>query len=163
MDKKREKQINIKTKLTNKWFYSFIVLISLILIGIGVYALNPGVIPTPGHNYTELATCKANEVLKMNSVGTAWECGVALTQEYADLNYKDPPGQWSCTLRTSSGSGTSSASCVSPEKVITGGCRSTSSSCDGYLYGYPKSDGWTCYCLSSSVCGTVSSFAYCCK
>jgi len=157
--KKRGKFV-IKINLSNRWLYTFIVIGILIAVGFGVYAVTYSA-SGAGHPYTELSSCGANQTLKMNAAGTAWTCADAITKEYADLNYKDPPGQWTCTLRTSSGSGSRTVSCVSPEKVITGGCTISRSYSD-YIYGYPRQDGWGCSCLSSSLCGTTTAYAYCC-
>jgi len=161
MSKKRGKSIKININFSNRLLYTLILIGILIAIGVGVYAATSFPASGAGHNLNELAQpCDEGKILKV--VGGAWTCGddvTGITQAYADLNYKDPPGQWTCTIR----SATNSVSCVSPEKVITGGCRSSNNYGD-YIYDYPTSTGWTCYCPSGSgsICGTMTAYAYCC-
>lgn len=69
---KRVKQNN------NRFLYSLITFGILIAIGVGVYATTYTA-SGAGHPYTEISTCAANQILKMNSTGTAWECAVAPT------------------------------------------------------------------------------------
>ena len=64
---KRGKQIN------NRLLYSLIVFGILIAVCVGVFAASY-VASGAGHPYTEISTCGANQVLKMNSAGTAWTC-----------------------------------------------------------------------------------------
>ena len=98
--KKERVKMNIKINLTNKWFYTFIAIGILIVVGIGVYALAPGVIPTPGHNYTELATCAEGEILK--TVGGVWTCASATQcssslkdcENIAVTSSTSSPGTW---------------------------------------------------------------------
>jgi len=72
MKKKRGLKVNIH--LTNRWLYTFIAIGILAAIGVGVYAATYS--PSgAGHPYTEISTCSANQILKMNSAGNAWECG----------------------------------------------------------------------------------------
>ncbi len=68
---KKKRGVNIY--FTNRWLYTFIVIGILIAIGVGVYAATYTA-SGAGHPYTEISTCGANEVLKMNSAGTAWTC-----------------------------------------------------------------------------------------
>lgn len=71
--KKRKRQSGIHIHLTNRWLYTFIAIGILIAVGIGVYAATYS--PSgAGHPYTEISTCGANQVLQMNSAGTAWTC-----------------------------------------------------------------------------------------
>jgi len=167
MNKKRGKSIKININMSNRVLYTLIIIGILAIVGVSVYAATYTA-SGAGHPYTEISTCGANQVLKMNPAGTAWECGTALTQEYGDANYKDPPGQWTCTIRSASGAGgnghsavTISAACLGSEKVISGGCRANSNV--NYLTGsYPYSNGWSCYCRDSNLCSTVYAYAYCC-
>ena len=161
MSKKRGKSIKININFSNRWLYTLILIGILAIIAVGVYAATYS--PSgAGHPYTEISTCADGQILKMS--GGAWICGddvTGITQEFAELNYKDPPGQWTCTIRQGTGTGTTaSASCVGSEKVITGGCRGTSSSLD-YLTSFPNQNGWSCYC-PYSMCGTMTANAYCC-
>ncbi|MEJ2267719.1 MAG: hypothetical protein P8X70_01445 [Nanoarchaeota archaeon] len=50
MKKKRGMQINIK--ISNKAFYTFITIMILLIVGVGVFAL--GSVPNPGHTISEL-------------------------------------------------------------------------------------------------------------
>jgi hypothetical protein len=59
---------------SNRLSYTLIAIFLLAAIGVGVYALAPGVIPNPGHSYAEISTCGPNQILKMNSAGTDWTC-----------------------------------------------------------------------------------------
>jgi hypothetical protein len=69
----KKRGLTIKINLSNRWIYFLITLGILAIIGIGVYATTY----TPsgaGHPYTEISTCGANQILKMNSAGDAWTC-----------------------------------------------------------------------------------------
>jgi len=73
--KKRGREINIKINLTNRWLYTLIAIGILAIIGVGVYALTPGVAPNPGHSANDMAPpspCAANQFLKFD--GTNWVC-----------------------------------------------------------------------------------------
>ena len=106
-----------------------------------------------------LPDCSSGEHLKWN--GYAWECtSDVVTVSYADSNYKDPPGEWTCTVRSASRSswGGVTAYCVGNEKVITGGCRLEQ--CSGEcLTGWPVQHGWRCY---TRVGDPLYAYAYCC-
>ena len=67
--KKREMFSNVSNKLA----YTLIVILSLALFGIGVYAATYSA-SGAGHPYTEISTCGANQILQMNSAGNAWTC-----------------------------------------------------------------------------------------
>ncbi len=76
MSKKRGKSLRININLSNRWLYTLILIGVLIAVAIGVYAATYS--PSgAGHPYTEISTCGANEILKMNSAGNAWECSGA--------------------------------------------------------------------------------------
>lgn len=79
MTKKRG--LNIHVHFTNRWLYTLIAIGILAVIGIGVYALTPGVAPNPGHLISELAPpspCTANQSLQFD--GTNWKCVTPITQ-----------------------------------------------------------------------------------
>jgi len=61
----------LQINFTDKWFYTFVVVISLIVIGVFVYA----VAPNPGHDITQIAEpsgCSADQFLKWT--GSSWTC-----------------------------------------------------------------------------------------
>ena len=62
----------LQINFTNRWLYTLIVFFSLIVIGVGVYAV-AGTTPNPGHPITQLQPCSAGQILK--TVGTTWACG----------------------------------------------------------------------------------------
>ncbi len=62
----------LQINFTDKWFYTFVVVISLIAIGVGVYAA-AGTTPNPGHAITDLQPCDTGEILKSGATG--WTCG----------------------------------------------------------------------------------------
>ena len=66
---------NIHIKFTNRFIYTFVAFILILIIGIGVFALTPGVAPSPGHLIDEFAppsNCVTNQVLQWD--GTNWVC-----------------------------------------------------------------------------------------
>lgn len=69
--KKRGLEVHIH--LTNRWLYTFIAIVILLAIGVGVYAVTYTA-SGAGHSYNEISTCGANQILQMNSAGTAWTC-----------------------------------------------------------------------------------------
>jgi len=66
MKKKRD----ITIKLSNKLFYTLIVIGILAVVGVGVWAL--GSVPNPGHSIGELETCEEGESLQV--VDGEWDC-----------------------------------------------------------------------------------------
>lgn len=96
--KKRGKgiKINLKINFTNRWLYTFIAIGILAIIGIGVYALSPGVAPNPGHLITDVAPpsgCSANQFLQWT--GAAWTCATATdpaVMSWAKTNTPNIPG-----------------------------------------------------------------------
>jgi hypothetical protein len=168
MGKKRGRNIKININMPNRLLYTLILIGILIAVGVGVYAATYTA-SGAGHPYTEISTCAANQSLKMNAAGNAWTCSddvVGITKEYADANYKDPPGQWTCTLRTRSvpvGYGVN-VSCVNPEKIITGGCGNSGSSGGAWVGRpmYTSAPGWFCPAAGGTT-GTLNlAYAYCC-
>ncbi len=75
---KKGKQIKIKNlqiNLSNKTFYTLVLISSLILFGVAVYALTPGTAPNPGHLISEVAPpnpCGSGQFLKFDGVN--WVC-----------------------------------------------------------------------------------------
>lgn len=73
--KKRGKEKGIHIHLTNRWLYTFIAIGILAVIGIGVYALTPGVAPNPGHLISDVAPpsgCVSGQILQYNNGN--WAC-----------------------------------------------------------------------------------------
>lgn len=81
MQKKRGMKIN----LSNRWLYIFILFGFLAILGTGVYAATY-TSSGAGHPYTEISTCSANQMLKMNAAGTAWTCAAAPTGTGAETD-----------------------------------------------------------------------------
>lgn len=77
--KKRVQLGKININMTNKWFYSFVTLFIVLILGIGVFAADswgPGDDPDGGHAMRELAApepCDSGEFLKYNG-GDNWGC-----------------------------------------------------------------------------------------
>ncbi len=70
------KKITIKIRLPKRWISMLIIIGLLIIVGIGVYALVPGIRPEPGHLLSEFSpssSCTAGQFLKWN--GTDIICG----------------------------------------------------------------------------------------
>lgn len=83
----------------------------------------------------------------------------------------DPPGLWTCTLRTgtatfatgSSSTRTATVSCSGNEKVMTGGCE-VSSSGPNIFNNAPTGQGWSCTGSDGSGTGIVlTAKANCCQ
>jgi len=70
--KKKVIQINF----SNKVFYTLILILGIVVFG-GIVFATLQTAPTYGHSVSELQKCGANEVLKMNSAGTTWECATS--------------------------------------------------------------------------------------
>jgi hypothetical protein len=73
--KKSGRQININIHLSNRLAYTLIAVGILAIIGVGVYALAPGVIPNPGHNISQMSVpspCVSGQFLSYN--GQDWVC-----------------------------------------------------------------------------------------
>jgi len=63
--------------LSNKTFYTLVVIGVLVLLGIGVYALSPGETPNPGHNIQDIGPpldCESGEVLQYDGDTETWAC-----------------------------------------------------------------------------------------
>ena len=170
--KKRGREINIKINLTNRWLYTLIAIGILAIIGVGVYALTPGVAPNPGHLANEMAPptpCSANQFLKFD--GTNWVCsemvppspcasgqslrwnGASLVCIWLNKSTVDLTGLMGIQYVSSSTS--NQAYCPAGTKVIGGGC--TCSNSYNFLvssYPVPSSNYWSCSC--DSVSGRTS-------
>ena len=71
----KRKGLTIKINLTNRWLYTLIALGILIAVGVGVYAVVPGVAPNPGHLLSQIsppAGCTAGQFVQFN--GSNWVC-----------------------------------------------------------------------------------------
>ena len=79
----KKRGLSIKINLTNRWLYTLIAIGILAIIGVGVYALTPGVAPNPGHLASDMAPptpCAANQFLKFD--GTNWVCSSSGSIEF---------------------------------------------------------------------------------
>jgi hypothetical protein len=64
-----------KMNFNNRLLYSLIALGILGIFAVGIYAATYST-SGAGHPYAEISTCGANQILKMDSGGTAWTCVV---------------------------------------------------------------------------------------
>src|SRR3989344_5693174 len=86
----RKLKFNFQLSMSNRWFYTLILIGILIVGGWVVWALTPGVAPNPGHTLTEVAPpagCSNNQFLQWN--GTAWKCMSSISsvnRYYATFN-----------------------------------------------------------------------------
>ena len=65
----------IQINFTNRFLYTFVAFIILSIIGVGVFALTPGVAPNPGHLIDDVAPpagCGTDQILKWD--GSLWIC-----------------------------------------------------------------------------------------
>ena len=93
-----KRDLNIHITFNNKVLYTFISFIAILIIGVGVFALTPGVAPNPGHLISEVAPpagCGTNQVLQWS--GSAWTCAnpVAQSGEVIAFNLSTCPTGWS--------------------------------------------------------------------
>jgi hypothetical protein len=73
--KKRGKEKGIHLHLSNRLSYTLIAIFILAVVGIGVYALTPGIVPNPGHDISTVSPpspCAASQYLQFN--GDKWKC-----------------------------------------------------------------------------------------
>lgn len=78
MEKKVRKEFEIK--ISNKLFYILVTISAIVVLGIGVYALTPGVKPVMGHLLSEVAPpsgCVSGQYLKWS--GTSWSCATPIS------------------------------------------------------------------------------------
>jgi hypothetical protein len=69
----------VKVEFTKKHLYFLAGFV--VIIGLGFVLAT---IPNPGHSFSQIETCGANKILKMDSSGSAWTCGnddVGITSE----------------------------------------------------------------------------------
>jgi len=66
----KKRGIELKINLSNKLFYTFVVIGILVVVAVGVFAL--GNIPNPGHSVSGLQTCAEGQTLQV--VGGEWDC-----------------------------------------------------------------------------------------
>jgi len=67
--------LNININFTNRFIYTFVAFILILITGVVVFALTPGEAPSPGHLVDEFAPpsgCETNQVLQWD--GTNWVC-----------------------------------------------------------------------------------------
>ena len=67
--------LNIHIKFTNRFLYTFIAFAIILIIGVTVFALTPGVAPNPGHlidNVAPPSQCSSGQVLQWG--GSSWSC-----------------------------------------------------------------------------------------
>ena len=72
---KKRRGLKINFHLSNRLSYTLIAIFILVAVGVGVYALTPGIAPNPGHLISETAPpspCLANQFLQFD--GTNWKC-----------------------------------------------------------------------------------------
>ena len=72
---KRGINFNIRINFTNRFLYTFVAFILILIIGVIVFAQTPGVAPNPGHLIDEFAPptgCGTNQVLQWDGVN--WIC-----------------------------------------------------------------------------------------
>jgi len=70
-----KKGINIHINFTNRFIYTFVAFILILIIGVIVFAQTPGVAPNPGHLVDEFAPpfgCLVNQVLQWDGIN--WIC-----------------------------------------------------------------------------------------
>jgi len=80
--KKRERRFQFNLNLSNRLYYTLILIGILIVGGWIVWALTPGVAPNPGHTLTEVAPpagCSNNQVLQWNATSGSWVCASDMT------------------------------------------------------------------------------------
>ena len=86
-------RLNIHINFTNRFLYTFVAFIALLVIGVTVFALTPGVAPNPGHlidNVAPPAGCGTDQVLKWG--GSDWTCADDISSVLKDVSC--PAGQF---------------------------------------------------------------------
>lgn len=64
-------KLSKKYKISNRFSYTIIALLSVILVATGIYAF--GAVPNPGHSLSQLQGCDSPGQI-LNWAGTNWEC-----------------------------------------------------------------------------------------
>ena len=122
--KKRGREKRIKIRLSDRLSYTLILIGILAIVGVGVYALAPGVIPNPGHNISQVSVpspCSSGQILSYN--GNTWVCiNKGCTPSCS------PSGDCVDTSTVTSGTGTKTFFCSSGYVMvgIEGYCSSAS-------------------------------------
>jgi hypothetical protein len=137
MKKKRE---GIQINLSNRWLYTFIIVGILAIIGVGVYAIPPGVAPNPGHSLSDIgvpAGCSTNDSLKWS--GTNLVCAhttalyITASTPGSEGNLTFSPNSYPArpTCRTCTYNNVCGASSISPtiQTQCDGSCPACPSSC----------------------------------
>jgi hypothetical protein len=89
-------------KFNNRLLYTLITFGIMIAISVGIYAYGTSTPSVFGHSYSEIQACGANQVLRMNSAGTAWVCGEASGSARTAVYVDNPLCGGSTILTTSS-------------------------------------------------------------
>jgi len=72
-----KRSIRVDINLSDKVIYGLGLIVIFILAGVGVYALSPGVSPSPGHIISDIAppvSCADGQVLQFVNESTGWGC-----------------------------------------------------------------------------------------
>ncbi len=75
--KKRGRRFQFNVNMSNRLYYTLILIGILIIGGWVVYALTPGIAPNPGHTLSEVAPpagCSNNQFLQWNATSGSWNC-----------------------------------------------------------------------------------------
>lgn len=141
--------VALKINLTNKLFYTFVILLAVILLGVGVYA----VVPNPGHSPNDIDWSSVISVLRANQICLAGTCKTAWPTT----------GSLSCTTRSAPfGGGGVNVYCQTGEVRTGGGMKAFHEGDDDWTFTYPVgTNGWQCSAegaKSGSTCYVV-----CCK
>ncbi len=96
----KEKSVKkIEINISNKIFYSIVLVLAIILLGVGVYAITPGVAPNPGHLISEVAPPSGCASGILYFTGSSWYCTTNLpscTGTNKLLQYDSFTNAWSC-------------------------------------------------------------------
>jgi hypothetical protein len=94
---KKKGGLNVKINFSNRWLYTLIALGILVIISVGVYALQAGVKPNPGHDLSELGVpsgCTSgqfiywdgNNLACMSQSQSLCPVGTTVYYNYSNLN-----------------------------------------------------------------------------
>jgi len=103
---------------------------------------------------------------RITSVAAPINSSDVATKGYVDALSTSPAG-WNCAIRTATsaaGSAIATASCLTTEKVISGGCNYPGSSPEKRSE-YPTNQGWACVSQysPSGTPSSITAYANCCK
>ena len=147
-----------------------IILILILIIFAISYVIATGYSGQQSHSllFTDTIRGKGGDTVtvddKLSVTASPTLSSHVVTKSYADTNYKDPPGQWTCTNRFATAGTISTVSCVGNEKVIVGGCFISLGGTYSNLKRdspNPSAQGWACELLAPTSY-TVSAWANCC-